>query len=53
MGRQILAKNPHAKGIKEKLDELARDNALLDDLWKKKNEDLRNAAKLQVYLSNS
>ena len=48
LGDKILAKNPRAQDVKEKLAQLAAEQQAIADLWSHKNRDLSDAANLQV-----
>ncbi len=48
LGHHILAKDPNADDIKDKLRQLADDHRGISELWNKKNQDLADARDLQV-----
>lgn len=50
MGQKILAKNPNATEVLDKLKQLKADQEQIEDLWKKKNRELSDAKDLQVVL---
>ena len=45
---KILAKNPNATDVLDKLKQLKAEQDLIEDLWEKKNKELTDAKDLQV-----
>jgi len=50
LAEKILAKDPNNKEVRDKLRQLKAERDLLDELWKKKNDELLAARDLQVFL---
>jgi len=50
LAEKILAKDPNNKEVQERLRQLKAERDLLDELWKKKQQDLLAAKDLQVLL---
>ncbi|KAK2186886.1 hypothetical protein NP493_185g03008 [Ridgeia piscesae] len=48
LGRKILEKCPEDKDVKSKLTQLRADQRIIQELWKKKEKDLRDARELQA-----
>ena len=48
LGRKILEKGPEDKDVKSKLTQLRADQRIIQELWKKKEKDLRDARELQA-----
>jgi len=48
LAQKILAKNPDATEVLDKLRQLKGDQDQIEDLWKKKNKELSDAKDLQV-----
>jgi predicted oxidoreductase (fatty acid repression mutant protein) len=49
LGQSILAKNPNAQDVKDKLKKLEEEEAAIDKLWKQRNKQLKDAYDLQVF----
>ena len=48
LGHHILAKDPNATDIKDRLKKLAEDQRAIAELWNNKNQELIDARDLQV-----
>ena len=48
LAQKILAKNPNATEVVDKLKQLKAEQDQMEDLWEKKNKDLTDAKELQV-----
>lgn len=48
LGKRILEKYPGDKDVKAKLTQLRADQRIIQELWKKKEKDLRDARELQA-----
>ena len=49
LGHHILAKDPNAQDIKDRLKQLADDQRAIAELWNNKNQELIDARDLQVH----
>ena len=48
LGKSILESNPDDKDVKTKLTQLSADQRIIQELWKKKEANLRDAREMQV-----
>ena len=49
LAQKILAKNPNATEVLDKLEQLKSEQDEMEELWKKKNKELSDAKDLQVF----
>ena len=48
LGKRILESNPDDKDVKTKLTQLSADQRIIEELWRKKEANLRDAREMQV-----
>ncbi|XP_055956724.1 spectrin beta chain, non-erythrocytic 2 isoform X1 [Patella vulgata] len=49
LGNEVLAKDPNARDVKEKMERLAAEERLINDLWKQRQKQLQDAYDQQVF----
>ena len=49
LGKSILDKDPGAANVKEKLQKLAEDEEVIDQMWADRDQQLQHAYELQVH----
>lgn len=53
LGEAILAKDPNNQEVRDKLRQMDADQRALEDLWRRKNDELLAAKELQIFLKEA